>query len=141
MTKSMPTRVPGEVTAIETWRILSEKKAAVLVDVRTPEEWSVSGIPDLSRLAKEPLLLSWVFAPDRRQNPQFKDEVVSRFPEKNTPLIFMCSAGGRSGQAAEAMSQHGYQCCFNMVNGFERIDAMPKRSGWLPSGLPWKRNG
>ena len=46
--------MPGDLTATEAFTILSKDKSALLIDVRTPEEWARVGIPDLSSLDKKP---------------------------------------------------------------------------------------
>jgi rhodanese-related sulfurtransferase len=49
----------GDVTARQAWEQLSKDRRAVLVDVRTPAEWSYVGMPDLSALGKTLVKVFW----------------------------------------------------------------------------------
>src|SRR5439155_564657 len=49
----------GDVAPEIAWKILSERKDAVLIDVRTRAEWNYVGLPDLDPVAKKPALLEW----------------------------------------------------------------------------------
>ena len=42
----------GDVAPATAWKILSERKDAVLIDVRTRAEWNYVGLPDLDSIAK-----------------------------------------------------------------------------------------
>ena len=56
----------GDVAPTTAWKILSERKDAVLIDVRTRAEWNYVGLPDLEKLAKKPALIEWQGFPSRR---------------------------------------------------------------------------
>ncbi len=58
----------GDVTPEEAWRLLEEEGNAVLVDVRTQPEWAFVGMPDLSKVGKQPLLVSWQTFPALNEN-------------------------------------------------------------------------
>ena len=40
---------------------------------------------------------------------RFAEDIVSRVPDKGTPVILCCASGGRSGMACNFMQQQGYQ--------------------------------
>ncbi|MDP9988381.1 rhodanese-like domain-containing protein [Arthrobacter sp. KFRI-F3372] len=64
--------------------------AAVVVDVRSAEEYAVAHIPDSLNI---PL-----------------DDLPSRLKDlPNTPLHLLCGSGKRSSQAAQILTDHGYK--------------------------------
>ena len=48
----------GDLSPKDAWELLSSDAQAVLVDVRTPAEWTYVGIPDLSGIGKKPVLVT-----------------------------------------------------------------------------------
>ena len=48
-----------DVPVLETWKRLRGDPKAVLVDVRTRAEWAFVGVPDLSKLGRNVLLIEW----------------------------------------------------------------------------------
>jgi rhodanese-related sulfurtransferase len=133
----------GDVAPQTAWKILSENKAAMLVDVRTRPEWSFVGLPDLSSAGKQPTLLEWQIFPSMQPNPEFVTALSHAVADKDTPLLFLCRSGARSAAAAKAMTAAGYSTCFNVVDGFEGpLDAHARRGtagGWKAAGLPWRQ--
>lgn len=131
----------GDITPQDAWQILSEDPRSVLVDVRTPAEWSYVGIPDLSTLGKKPLLIPWQLFPTMEVNAGFADQVMAGELAADAPLLFLCRSGARSRAAAIALTQKGFQRCFNIAYGFEGDpDASRHRgtvNGWKVEGLPW----
>ncbi|MGN0976196.1 MAG: rhodanese-like domain-containing protein [Gemmiger sp.] len=65
---------------------------AVLLDVRTPEEYAEGHIPGSTNIPLQAL-----------------DEIGTVVPEKTTPLFVYCRSGSRSGQAAGRLKQMGYE--------------------------------
>jgi rhodanese-related sulfurtransferase len=133
----------GDVTSATAWKILSENKDAVLIDVRTRAEWNYVGLPELAPIGKKPALLEWQVFPSMQQNPEFVSTLGDAVADKETPLLFLCRSGARSAAAAKAMSAAGYSTCFNVADGFEGpLDAHGKRgsaAGWKAAGLPWRQ--
>lgn len=123
----------GDITAVEAWELLAKKADAVLVDVRTTQEWEQIGLPDLSGLGKVVQRLSWMFLPSGERNSQFISEFSRLQVAKDTPVLLLCRSGGRSQAAAMALTQNGYCRCFNVAGGFEGA------SGWMASQLPSAR--
>lgn len=123
------------------WDMLASDARAVLVDVRTLAEWIWVGRPDLTDLGKEPLFISWQTEAGRPPNPDFGSLVAARIPDKETPILFLCRSGGRSHDAAIAVTALGYTQCYNVATGFEGDrDAADHRgtvAGWRVDGLPW----
>lgn len=131
----------GDITPTEAWKILNARPEAVLIDVRTPAEWTYVGLPDLSAAGKEPLMVPWVLFPSMTINPDFGAEVESAVADHEAPLLFLCRSGARSRAAAIAMTARGYRSCYNVANGFEGDpDSQRHRgtiSGWKVENLPW----
>lgn len=117
---------------------------AVVVDVRTVPEWQFVGVPDLAGTKGKLATISWKKYPDFSPNSQFGYELgtISGL-HKDTPLLFICRSGGRSLDAALAMTQAGYRYCFNIEGGFEgEPDIHGHRGssqGWKAKKLPWKQ--
>ncbi|MDP6574516.1 MAG: rhodanese-like domain-containing protein [Rhodospirillales bacterium] len=134
----------GDLTAKETWRQLVEETGALLIDVRTPEEWAFVGVPDLTSLGKEVAFVPWTLFPDKRANPDFEDSIARHATDKDVALLFICRSGVRSRHAAIAMTGRGYGRCYNVADGFEG----PKNetghrgtlAGWKVDGLAWKQD-
>jgi rhodanese-related sulfurtransferase len=133
----------GDVGPAVAWKILSEHKAAVLIDVRTRAEWNYVGLPDLDKLTKKPALIEWQVFPGMQPNPEFVAALSAALPDKEAPLLFICRSGARSAAAAKAMTAAGYSTCLNVAEGFEGpLDGSAKRGtagGWKAAGLPWRQ--
>jgi len=135
----------GDVSAVEAFEALSSEPEALLIDVRTKAEWAYVGLPDLSAIGKEILLVEWQSYPAMAVNTDFADvlaaELQRRGVERETALFFLCRSGVRSLAAAKAMAQAGFDRCFNVAGGFEGpLDPARHRGtvdGWKASGLPW----
>jgi len=133
----------GDVAATTAWKILSENKEAVLIDVRTRAEWTYVGLPDLEALARKPALIEWQVFPSMQPNPEFVAALSGALPNRDAPLLFLCRSGARSAAAAKAMTAAGYSTCLNVADGFEGpLDDHGKRGtarGWKAAGLPWRQ--
>ncbi len=131
----------GDILPLTGWEILENHTEAVLVDVRTPAEWSYVGVPDLSSLGRQPLFIPWALYPDMTINPTFSEQVEAAGVSPQAPLLFLCRSGVRSRSAAVAMTAAGFSSCYNIAHGFEG-DHNPARrrgavNGWKVAGLPW----
>lgn len=140
-TSPVAENVPVEAT----WRRLAENTDSVLIDVRTRAEWNYVGVPDVTSLRKETVLVEWQGFPDNRPNPAFVVELTERLTalgaSRDTELYFICRSGARSQSAAQAMLKAGFKRCFNVADGFEGpLDDnrhRGSRGGWKAQGLPW----
>lgn len=133
----------GDITPEVAWKVLGERKDAVLVDVRTRAEWNYVGLPDLAPLGKKPALVEWQVFPAMQVNQEFVSGLSGALADRDTPLFFLCRSGVRSVAAAKAMAAAGYSSCFNIVDGFEGpLNAQAVRgaaAGWKAAGLPWRQ--
>ena len=134
----------------ETWAGLANKTGAILVDVRTNAEWSFVGIPDLSSLNKQVMLIEWKEFPTMAQNETFASQLMDNLDgTAPTDVYFLCRSGVRSLAAADMMmnvfADQGWSVnCINVTEGFEG-DVDPnghrgKLNGWKASGLAWRQS-
>lgn len=134
----------GEMTPAQAYCFLERHPAALLVDVRTLPEWGFVGYPDISSLGRELIRLSWRIYPTMQRNDAFEQQLMQRVEDKTTPLLFICRTGGRSLDAAIAMTACGYNNCFNITGGFEgEKDQHLHRgqlNGWKAEQLSWKQD-
>ncbi len=126
------------------WEALKDDRNAILVDVRSAPEWQFVGVPDLSSLRKDPLMISWRVYPKMTPNEQFIPTLRQTAPHPQTPLYFICKLGGRSGEAAAACVQAGYVNVNNVMHGFDGDQNEQGQrgtvNGWRAANLPWRQN-
>lgn len=141
----------GDLSPRQAWDLLQQDKAAVLVDCRSQAEWAFVGVPDLSALGKQAVLVEWQsFVPGTPEtggrprmmaNRTFAQDLEQAGVPKDAQVVFLCRSGGRSRSAAIAMTQAGWQTCYNLAGGFEGAhDGAHHRGtaqGWKADGLPW----
>ena len=135
----------GDVSADEAMTILTTDTAAILVDVRSRPEWQFVGVPDLSALNKDAVLLEWQSYPAMGVNAAFVDtlrgELARKGASPDTPVLFLCRSGARSRSAALAMAAEGHTRCYNITGGFEGPPDQDGRrgtvDGWKALKLPW----
>jgi rhodanese-related sulfurtransferase len=131
----------GEITPADAWARLQAEPNAKLIDVRTQAEWVYVGLPDLSLLEKQPILVSWQVFPTMARNEAFAEQLAGQGIATDDVLLFLCRSGVRSKAAAELMTQLGHRQCWNITDGFEgQLDPARHRGatqGWKTSGLPW----
>ncbi|MHA1599114.1 MAG: rhodanese-like domain-containing protein [Alphaproteobacteria bacterium] len=131
----------GDITPTETWERLVADVGARLLDVRTPAEWAYVGLPDLTELGKQPLLVPWMLFPAMQVNTDFVRQVSDLGVEKQADLLIICRSGQRSAAAAMTLTEAGFKVCYNVSSGFEGDkDASGHRgtvNGWKFDALPW----
>lgn len=88
-----------------------------LIDVRTPEEWRQTGVPEGAKRAT-------------LQDADFLKQVMAHIGGFEAPVAFICRSGQRSGQAAAQARAVGFTQVYNVVGGVEGPD------GWLAERLP-----
>ncbi|WAW10266.1 rhodanese-like domain-containing protein [Oxalobacter vibrioformis] len=126
----------GAITPEEAWA-LAEAGEAVIVDVRTLEEYKFVG-----RVANS-THVPWMCGLSMIRNPSFINEIEKTLPKDKT-IILLCRSGQRSVGAAEAMTRAGYTAAYNLDEGFEgTLDENRQRgstNGWRYRGLPWMQD-
>ena len=125
----------GDVTPQQAWQ-LAQHGDAVIVDVRTPEEYQLIGHVPGSQL------IPWQSGTPAVLNPLFVPEIARRFP-KDKVLLLLCRGARRSVKAAIALKEAGFTSALNVLEGFEgKADASGQRghiNGWIYHQLPWGR--
>lgn len=104
--------MPGRPQDLAPDQLLS-LDGAVVVDVRTPQEFSF----DIGRI-------------EGAVNVSLQDIMTSGFPEDLLAaqhLVLVCRSGGRSGQAAAMLAPHAKGTVYNLVGGMMM---------WARLGLP-----
>lgn len=90
---------------------LSADPDAIIVDVRTPQEWATTGVPT------DAVLITL-------------DEIAQRAPDalpQDQPIYLICNSGNRSRVAADALLQLGFTSVYNVDGGIQ---------DWLRADLP-----
>ncbi|MEL6980405.1 MAG: rhodanese-like domain-containing protein, partial [Pseudomonadota bacterium] len=114
---------PSIVAADEAHRAAMAGEAT-LYDIRTPQEWTMTGVPQ----GAERLSL---------QDPRFGETLLARLrAEPATPVILICASGGRTGQVLQQLSQMGLSGARHVAEG---VSGSPAGPGWLARGLPLER--
>lgn len=132
---------PGDLTPQQAYDLMRDEPDAVLVDVRTTVEWDRIGIPDLSGIGKEVVLVEWERFPDHSLNPGFADQVRDAAPD-GAPVLMICRSGVRSVAAAQAATAAGIGPTYNVMEGFEGVPGASGHrdvNGWRAAGLPWRQ--
>ncbi|MGN0918163.1 MAG: rhodanese-like domain-containing protein [Oxalobacter sp.] len=112
-------RYAGDITLQQAWQLVKNRKA-VIIDVRTPEEYQQIGhIPGSQ-------LITWQSDTPAVVNPQFIPEIEKRFL-KDTTLLLICRASKRSVNAAISIT--GYTItCLGKVGRVETETETPSRA-------------
>ncbi len=102
------------LTQEDWWSKLQEDENAVILDVRTEDEWNDGIIPNAINI-------------DIYKGQGFIYQVEELDKSKN--YYVYCKAGGRSAQACSIMNQMGFETTYNLMGGFSEWDGpvdMPK---------------
>ncbi|MGV3459844.1 MAG: rhodanese-like domain-containing protein [Flavobacterium sp.] len=95
------------VNQIEWWENAQADGDAVILDVRTADEYSRGIIPGAVNI-------------DIYKGQGFIDEVEQLDKSKN--YYVYCAAGARSGQACNVMHQMGFANAYNLIGGISQWD-------------------
>ncbi len=118
-----PASTPAEPTAlarrenVDVAALVAAKAAgAVVIDVRTDEEWAEGHVPGA------------VHVPLATLSPTHPE--IAKLP-KDQPVYFICRSGGRSARAADQMASAGYKAV-NVEGG---------TMAWIDAGNPVEKPG
>lgn len=84
---------------------LQEDENAVILDVRTPQEYEEGHLPNAVNI-------------DIYRGQGFLDEIRKLNTSKN--YYVYCKSGGRSAQACSVMKQLGFENTYNLLGGYAR---------------------
>ncbi|CAA7615737.1 Rhodanese-related sulfurtransferase (fragment) [Candidatus Terasakiella magnetica] len=106
---------------------LTQSGGTVLIDVRQPEEWKQTGVPEGARLIS-------------MRHPEggagFLRDVRSAVGgDANRPIAIICRTGNRSAAVSRALSDAGFTHIFDVSEGMAGSGDGP---GWIKRGLPTK---
>ena len=105
------------IKALDAFDILTKKPNSYLIDTRSDLEWKTTGIPDLLSINKETYLINWGPVLDQSFFEEYKKFLLIRFNQKDS-LFFICRSGSRSMMAAQFAIKFGFNCSFNIYDGF-----------------------
>jgi len=93
----------------------------VLIDIRRPEEWAETGVPDVALLA------------DMTSRDFLAKINAIRLENPDIPLAFSCRSGNRSNYLTGELAKLGMSGLIDVVGGMQgsRVD-----KGWAKRGLP-----
>ena len=79
-----------EISVTDAYQLLADDPSAVLIDVRTPEEWTQIGVPTLESIGKRVRFATWTWFGTGERNPNF----LARRPRGSMPRppCFFCAA-------------------------------------------------
>jgi len=92
-------------------RIDSKKNDFVLIDVRTPQEYT----GQLGHLGNAPLY------PLQSLDTQYQN--LKKYQQEDKDIIVYCRSGNRSRRAAEFLIDHGFKNIYNMEGGMRAWNA------------------
>lgn len=101
-----------DVDATQFQRLIAELEGALLLDVRTPEEWAEGHLAGAAHR-------------DYWGDDNF-DAAMNSIP-RDRPVLVYCAGGGRSGLTAQELNKAGHLEVYNLEDGI---------SGWQHAGLP-----
>ena len=103
--------VMEDVDAAQFQRLMVELDGALLLDVRTPEEWAEGHLAGAAHK-------------DYWGDDDF-DAAMNSIP-RDRPVLVYCAGGGRSGLTAEELNKAGHLEVYNLEDGI---------TGWQDAGL------
>ena len=93
--------------------LMADKPDALLLDVRTPEEWNEGHLEGAAHA-------------DYWGDEAAFQAAMDAIP-RDRPVLVYCAGGGRSGLTAKELIKAGHQEVYNLENGI---------SGWISEGHP-----
>ena len=96
---------PRRISARQAKVLIRQNPSAIIVDVRTRQEYSRMHIPGAILLPKDTI----------------QTHAYRTLPDKNAPIFVHCKSGGRSREAANTLANMGY----TNVYDFGGIDSWP----------------
>ncbi|MEQ9434806.1 rhodanese-like domain-containing protein [Hyphomonas sp.] len=111
-----------ETLSADTAFQMSQKGELILIDVRTPSEWAMTGMPRDSVGAT----LQDIDFVARARGAVFGD--------LEHPVAVICKSGNRSTSAAQKLVSEGFAHVFNVTEGM--AGHLGTDDGWIKRGLP-----
>ena len=122
-----------QIKSSEIQNFIKDNPNTVILDVRTQNEWQSEGKPKAEDINSKTYFIT--VSPDlskwQEPDPKFIQNVKNEI-DKNSKILVMCSAGGRSMIAANLLIKDGYEA-HNISDGFSGNGQDP---GWKKNKLP-----
>ena len=106
-------------------RALQESGEIVLVDIRQPEEWRQTGIP-------EGAVTVSMGHPEGGQG-FLRDLLAAVDGDTDAKVVLICRTGNRTSQVVPALQQWGFTQVYHVSQGMLGNQSGP---GWMRAGLP-----
>ncbi len=101
----------ADLSTAEFQKKLSADNTALLLDVRTPQEFSNGHLQNAKAI--------------NFYDTDFKEKVGQL--DKTKAIYVYCAAGGRSSKAAKILQEQGFKAVYNLLGGY---------TGWAAANLP-----
>lgn len=102
-----------------------QKEGAVIVDVRSPQEFQEGHIDGAISIPEY----------------EIKKEAEKRLMDKNQNIVVYCSSGGRSKKTQKLLKKLGYSHVYNLYNGLTNYwDFYKFMIKWQVSKYRWRKN-
>src|SRR5258706_4090341 len=110
--KQMNLPYAGALLPAEAQALLEQVPGAKLIECRTQPEWEYVGhVPNS-------VLVEWNTYATGQHNQQFLQELESKVPKTDAPVMLLCRSGARSHQADVAATRSRYTNSFNVLERF-----------------------
>ncbi len=104
-------------------RAHAETASRMLIDVRSPQEWRASGLPQGARTVTI-----------HQPGAAFLDAILAAVGgDKDRPIALICATGDHSARAQSFLKAQGFTDVANVAGG---LFGAPDAAGWVNSGLP-----
>lgn len=98
--------------------LMVRKAGALLIDVRTPEEWAETGVPVTAHTVS-------------LEDPDFMATIARLTKgDKDQSIAFICRSGNRSAKARDRLIEAGYTNVTSIAGGVSGTN------GWIDADLP-----
>ena len=114
----------GVISAPEA-QALADSGRAILIDIRTPEEWRATGLPAGAKRADA----------SQKDGPAgFLHDVLEIVADRrDVTLVLICRTGNRTARARAFLLSKGFAEVYHVKEGVAGSEAGP---GWFKRGLP-----
>ncbi len=121
---SMTATAETELISVEDAYEKSINGEVILVDIRTPQEWTRTGTPLSARLVT-------------LQSERFLSTINALQAERpDASVALICRSGTRSTRAAQILEEAGIKHIYNVKEG---VEGSPNGTSWISKGLPLDR--
>ncbi len=100
----------GEIDQTTALQVM-QRPDAVVIDVRTAEEFAEGALPGARRI----------------ETPDLARRIGTIAPDKDTPVVLYCRSGRRSSAAQEVLEDLGYSQVIN-AGGYDQLAALLQRN-------------